>query len=792
MKLSESMLGKPGKCVACRQKIRIPRLEDFSDNSDEIYLKDRPEFLRKAKSSRADEKISEKKARQKKPSPKGTESLPLDVLEPLRTLCSLEYKAKRQLKDFDREPETSDSVETDRAEIEGYLARINRARDLLNELLGQRQTEIDIELESIQEKIAHSKLSVRVGEIEISTYLESVSKLRRRRECLEKRLQNIRGWVAVRDPHLAGGYKEVSFDDFSEDEVRIEFGVEPDENHPALDFHIDELRQMLQEREDAERRLDELGHLEEEGGTPDKSLNELETEYKAQMKWARTAARFYRNRLAQLAADFKSDLKSLDMQLDLARQRLKSGEVNREWFNGLDRNLSGIRADISKGRDLLNRALSAATSRDVPYLRGTYLQRLANTQSKPTRDIECWIAWVSACALLLCLFVPFFGSHMPVVAWFKYTAERSAIAWTMGMLILGSVLFGAIGAVVQRDLRTILMAIASVIAVVAGALGVHEATFSMGSIGALLRDTSLFTRPGTLVFLLAVIGMGAGSIYAAISQKKSITAIIIIAAAGVASLVLICTDVFGYMLPDPRVSLPIALGRGDSQSPYYEKEISVVNKGGRTLLLGSARNTAKNVFTYSLERKIGANSWKDVTTPYVLEMHRMPPQHFNTELSNVLSTVLIRPKTEARFIYHLPPGEYRLSLTSAHFPDKAVDRSFELDDFKPVEALLPGDEQREDNDSAPSVDSEALVSEDGIEIELNGLIAVPGKEPKFLIIVRVPGQPQQRHDVSSGETFYDDWFVSEYSLVHNTATITNKDKSLILRRNEQVSLSEAF
>ena len=49
MKVSESMLGQPGECVACRQEIRIPTLDEWPPNTEEVHLKDHPEFLRKEK-----------------------------------------------------------------------------------------------------------------------------------------------------------------------------------------------------------------------------------------------------------------------------------------------------------------------------------------------------------------------------------------------------------------------------------------------------------------------------------------------------------------------------------------------------------------------------------------------------------------------------------------------------------------------------------------------------------------------------------------------------------------------
>ncbi|HRK35488.1 MAG TPA: hypothetical protein PLJ47_12900, partial [Candidatus Hydrogenedentes bacterium] len=49
MKVSEDMFGRPGKCIACRLKIRIPHPDELPQKTDVIYLKDHPEFLRKAK-----------------------------------------------------------------------------------------------------------------------------------------------------------------------------------------------------------------------------------------------------------------------------------------------------------------------------------------------------------------------------------------------------------------------------------------------------------------------------------------------------------------------------------------------------------------------------------------------------------------------------------------------------------------------------------------------------------------------------------------------------------------------
>src|SRR5262245_45517294 len=46
MRVSKKMYGLPGKCIACRTKIRIPREEDVPEGVTDIHLKDYPELIR--------------------------------------------------------------------------------------------------------------------------------------------------------------------------------------------------------------------------------------------------------------------------------------------------------------------------------------------------------------------------------------------------------------------------------------------------------------------------------------------------------------------------------------------------------------------------------------------------------------------------------------------------------------------------------------------------------------------------------------------------------------------------
>ena len=125
MKVTESLFGRPGKCIACRQKIRIPKLDEVPEGETEIYLKDHPEFLRKTSIRRkkstpkdrteAIDKVRTREVVYRKRKEGETpddivpeedqvelgESRPatvaLDILEPMRELSSLDARISREL-----------------------------------------------------------------------------------------------------------------------------------------------------------------------------------------------------------------------------------------------------------------------------------------------------------------------------------------------------------------------------------------------------------------------------------------------------------------------------------------------------------------------------------------------------------------------------------------------------------------------------------------------------------------------------------------------------------------------
>jgi len=363
MRVSEDMYGRRARCVACGLKIRIPRFEEIPEGTTEIYLKEHPEFIREKhipqKEAGPENKV--KKRRRKRI------SVPLDPLDPLQKFCSLSKKIKTELhKDNGRS----------RAELETYSARLKELRAAFDDELHQRLMEAAIELTAAQEKLAELTLSARVGEVNYESYREQANRLRWRRECLEKRQVNLRAWLAVRDPDLAGGYIELSLHRLNEIPLRVPLAEDTVEPPVLLGWMIDQLRAAFADRQRAEQKLDTINHMREQQELPEKEGKHAAKEQKALRARAMAAVRFWQERLEHFKKDIEADQRVVNAQLDLARGRRQLGELGHEQLDALERDLRRAKADLEKARHTVERAVFASSDRDLPVLRGTFLKRL--------------------------------------------------------------------------------------------------------------------------------------------------------------------------------------------------------------------------------------------------------------------------------------------------------------------------------------------------------------------------------------------------------------------------------
>lgn len=374
MRLTETMYGRRARCIACQLKIRLPRFEEIPRGATDIFLRDHPEFIRE-QPPETDTAAEEQDARKRR---RTSISVPIDPSETLRILCSLAKKISREMKAADGRP---------KAELEEHKARLKELHTEFNDELHQRLMEASIELTAAQEKLGELALEARVGELDYRVYRERVSRIRWRRECLERRQLNLRAWRAVRDADLAGGYLDLPLSRMDGLSLRVPLIEEATEPPVLLRWMVDQLRAAFESRKQAETSLDMAARLRDQKDLAEKESKRAAKEQKAARARATAAIRFWQDRLEKFRRDIQCDQRVIEAQLELARGRRQLGELGRDQFDAIEADLRQASADLEKAMQTIDRAVSAPSDRDLPALRGTFVERLGKPRPARTRPV---------------------------------------------------------------------------------------------------------------------------------------------------------------------------------------------------------------------------------------------------------------------------------------------------------------------------------------------------------------------------------------------------------------------
>jgi hypothetical protein len=779
MKVSAELFGRPGKCVACRQKIRIPNLDELPPNTDEVFLKNHPEFLRKSKARPVDDLAPGTPSMEAEtPGEPGhgraTGTVALDVLEPLRILCSLERKLDRQEALLREQPGAAPAHEE---RLPHYRERLHAARGELDEELRQRLMEVAIELASTQEKTTAAGLAVRVGEMDYFEYRDRVAKLRRRRDVLERRQENLRGWLATHDPYVAGGYEDLDDDYIPKEGVPVTFPKDVDESHALLDWHVEGLREGLSRLGQAERKLAELDRLEA-GGTDVATQRDV-----CGGAHARAASEvvFRRARLDQLKHDYTNEIQSVNSHIDLARGRRQVGEIDAKRQAVIERDLLRAKADLAKACDLITRALSANTAQDVPLHRGTFIHRLARAGQDTRLPVDSWLAWAAALVLLATLFLPAVGDLSPVAAFRLLRGPAPQVHWLITGPVLTALLLSVAACIPRTGIRGVLFSVICVVGAVAGVQYFHEAAgYDLGPLGERLRSgTPWFMRTGPVMQAMAMMGIALAAAWA-LAKKPGFRSVLIVAAVvAVAGMAAAATDLAGIRTARPEIdaaTLPAA-GSGDLK----RVEVTVSNRGTRPLLLTSTTGV-RNAYTYIFERRTGTKSWTDITETGRIAINGdrgLPP-------GAGFQNMEVAPGDEARFTYDLVPGIYQ-ALLRRQADDKKIRREITIqNDSIPQE---PSGEAVEPPPTRNDPETPQTVMP-RMEVELGGIIAGKGQEPRFMIFLHMPGGDTRTRKLGIGGEVFDGWAAAEYNPDEKTVTLRKEDAILILRTGGRVPLEQ--
>lgn len=804
MKVSEAMFGLPGKCIACRQKIRIPHRSEIPPDATDVYLKDHPELLRRtlpafaplgdSPSNRQDDESDLPLGE-----PQESSSPPvLDILEPLRVLCSRDHRLRCQLAALKEAP--TEDAEQEQATLKKDLDLVQKARVSLEETLRQRLMETTIELASAQERVAQASLSARIGEMDFSIFRDTVDRLRHRREYLERLQQNLRAWLMVDNPHVAGGYANVAADEVPNEGFEVALPPEPFDPRTLFDIHIDGLREALQRRERAALRLSEMERLKGEATMPAQVLMDCRADSKAEKLRAEAEVTFRRKRLEQVSNDCATDVQAIQACLEHARKRLANGLLDKPAFAAAEREMLRVQRDCARVHSLVTRALMASNAQDVPQPSGSLIKRMVRPMKRQPRaetDVDSWVAWGSAVALGLCVFLPLMSDLSPLQILRSAAHQGSAVSWVLVIPLLAGALATLMGAWPSRlgrglGLGLVWLAFTAVCAVL-----VHEGHYGIHPLAVRFREGGpWFIRTGMILLILANAGL-LGSALLALAPLKG-GRIALAAIVGICGIVCaaVSTDFAGIRTEMP--SLDVTWKANDSAANWtmtrhpYAAEILINNTGHRGMVLGSALMDCRNSYTILLESKSPDGLWQET---------QLTGAKGNREIPSGGGTVTFRQELaagtyRARLIANAgrrsftkpfelpqiaePAAEVKPPAPEPPAPKAVPEPAAKEPETQPAEAPQP-------EPAAPPVQASPYA---GVEVELRGIVRNEHRAPRFSIALYLSNATEKFLDLSVGETLFEPWTVLEFNPDRQTVTISDGSRILILKRGQRTPLQE--
>ncbi len=798
MKVSDAMFGRPGKCVACRQKMRIPRRDEIPSGTSgiyEIYLKDHPELIRRPK-RRGESEGPEDTAGEAEDLPLGETSeegeiVPLEVLEPLRVLCSFEHKVERHLLAL-RKNRMAAVEGLDKATLMSYRALVRNARSNLDEHLRQRLHEVTEQLTGVMEQIARATLAVRVGEMDYETFQRSVTPLRQRRERLEQRSHNLRGWLSLSDPHMAGGYIDVRLEDVPVEGVEVTFPLDERTGAPLVDLFSGYLRDALQTRERAERKLSERQRMQKEGVLSGASLEDCRSDAEAERERARAAVAFYRARLEQIAQDCENDIRSAKACLELARARLDAGDIEHGAFQALEMALLRGQSDNAQARDLARRALSANAGSDVPRVTGTFLRRMRPSDVPSGIGLDSWIAWLAMTLMIVNIAVPISGAQ---------DGGNTVVAreLVIGFFVIAALL-AMIASIPQRRLRGMLITGLWLAALLVGVVYLQGARHGLGPVGIAMRSNAQwFLSPGITLFVITLLVMFLAALVSLMPFVRLRYLPAAAAVAGLSAVMLVLTDAGGMLGPKPYLREPESTPSMDHPG-WYDVSITVGNRGlfGRSYWLGGASGYVPNPVTFLLERRIGSDSWKDVGAPSRLK--RDGGSWSDVTRQQTFPQIEIKASHTAELAYRLEPDTYRVQLIARFGQQAPLVKTFTLvpvemgpkpelapEAASPAAAeMSPAEEPAE---GAPASAAEASPAPPRkMRVDLRGVMNVEGRVPAFSLELHLPDGQVISRRLDLGATIYGPWKAQEFSPMQKSLTISDGKQMLMLQPGDSLEV----
>lgn len=803
MRVQSDMYGKPGRCVACRQKIRIPTREELPPGTTELYLKDHPEYLRKKSTREKSEPISESGLEEEQVLSdfSGVYSLPLESLEILQILISAEYKAQRYLQALRQKKPIGKETKTDLLEI---LSKIRRMRASLDDKIKMRREEVLEQLKQVEKEIGKIVISFRTGDIDFRYYWKNVVPLRLRRERLIRRRKNLEGWLSTVSPELAGGYVDVDFSKLPEKVPDIVFPLEEDEeNISVLTLLIKEIQKYIDLRADTEHQNAEWKKMVDNGKVTLEAGEKGLAESEAKLKIIQSAISFYRERLEQLVSDCDLDLESIEKNISRIDKQKEARIIDINKARELQDELFQARMDLVRTKDTARRAISANSRFDIPSLQGTFVARIGPDRGQLEIGPDSWIAWFCSALLIMLIMIPMTRSQGLV-------STKILIMIVTG-LFLSAILLALVGSIPFRKWRGIGLSILWIAYVLLFSMHFNFAWYSLTPYGGDLRASpyGLFAfRVVSAYIVLSLIGC---AVWVSLYKEQRLRWVPFLSTLiTILSVVSISTDGFGTIQGKAILG---AAGRTEynSSTGMYQVEINIHNSGLRSVWLGNDIRYVPAPVYVSVSQE--ENNEK-MFAPYEVKTENFSSQPFSAVFNKEGGK--IGPKKAITLYYQLAPGIYTIRLEGKGdyyqpkqirlvlpeqkkevTPQQREEKKTEIENSKentsegkPIKNNLNEKQPTPESSIFKELqeNSEAMMTslrEGEVLVFFHGFAKVSdnssenNSSPKFRVSIYTKDKKVVDQFIRLGETIIGDWIVSEFSPQRETITLNYKGQLFV-------------